>query len=164
MPSSRARSLTAAALCRKATTAPSVASAGLKFPSAYRLRAKSFMAEARFKRFQQVVAGLRRFCPTAFPVVVRTGLLSPHIEGTCTRRRNRFVIKIADRLDQKTGIDVLLHEWAHAVAWNHRLDVVTKAPPNDPHVLERIAHGPEWGVAYGLVWRTFTTRILPGLE
>lgn len=154
----------AAPLCQKAATAPSVASAGVTFPGAYQSRTRSFAAEARFSRFQRVVAGLRKFCPAAFPVIIRTGMLAPNIEGTCTRRANRFVIVIADRLDQTRAIDTLLHEWAHALAWNHRLDAVAKAPPEDPNVLERISHGAEWGVAYGLVWRTFTTRILPEIE
>lgn len=153
-----------APLCQKAAAAPSVASTALTFPGAYQSRARSFMAEKRYKRFQQVVAGLRRFCPAAFPVIIRTGRLAPNIEGTCTRRRKRFVIKVADRLDEKTGIEVLLHEWGHALAWNHRLDAVAKAPPKDPNVLERISHGPEWGVAYSTVWRVFTTKILPGIE
>lgn len=159
-----AKKVIAATLCRKAATAPSVASAGLTFPGAYQPRTRSFMAEARFKRFRHVVAGLRRLCPPAFPVVIRTGLLSPDIEGTCTRRHRRFVITVADRLDETKAIDTLLHEWAHATAWNHRLDAITQAPPKDPNVLERISHGGEWGVAYSMVWRTFTTRILPGLD
>lgn len=156
--------LAPATLCRKAATAPSVAPAGLTFPGAYQTRARSFMAEKRFTRFQKVVAGLRKFCPAAFPVIIRTGMLAPNIEGTCTRHPNRFVILISERLDEARAIDVLLHEWGHALAWNHRLDAITKAPPEDPNVLERISHGAEWGVAYGLVWRTFTTRILPEIE
>lgn len=161
MPAKKALTAT---LCRKAATAPSVATAGLTFPGAYQPRARSFMAEARFKRFRHVVAGLRRLCPPAFPVVIRTGLLPPGIEGTCTRRHRRFVITVADRLDEPKAIDTLLHEWAHATAWNHRLDVITQTPPKDPHFLERISHGGEWGVAYSTVWRAFTTRILPGLD
>ena len=151
-------------ICRKAATAPSVASTGLGFPGAYQSRARSFMAEATFKRFQKVVAGLRRCCPAGFPVIIRTGGLGPNIEGTCTRRRNRFVITISERLDEKTGIEVLLHEWAHAICWTHRLDAIAKAPPEDTNALERISHGAEWGVAYGLVWRTFTTKILPVIQ
>lgn len=162
MPPSRSRS-PAATLCRKAATAPSVASKGLTLPGAYQSRAKSFASEARFKRFQQVIAGLRRLCPPAFAVVIRTKNLAPSIEGTCARHRDRFVISIADRLNEKTAIEVALHEWAHALSWTHRLDSIARMPIDDEDHFERLSHGPEWGVAYADVWRCFVTQILPGL-
>jgi hypothetical protein len=162
MPPSRSRS-TAAPLCRKAATAPSVAAAGLTSPGGYTSRVQSFVADGRFKRFQRVVAGLRSLCPPAFPVVIRTKQLAPGIEGTCARHRNRFVICIADRLNEKAGIEVLLHEWAHALSWTHKLDSVARMPLHDEDLFERLSHGPEWGVAYADVWRCFVTQILPGL-
>lgn len=151
-------------LCRKAAVTSGIAAVDSLSPHAHQPRATSFITEARFKRFQTVVAGLRRCCPAGFPVIVRTGTLAPNIEGTCARRRNRFVITISERLSEKCATEVLLHEWAHAICWTHRLDAVAKAPPKDPHVLERISHGAEWGVAYSTVWRVFTTKILPRLE
>lgn len=153
----------AATLCRKDAVAPSVASAGLGYPGDYQSRARSFVAEERFKRFQKVIAGLRRLCPPAFAVVIRTKNLAPGIEGTCARHRNRFVISIADRLNEKAAIEVALHEWAHALSWTHRLDSVARMPLEDEDLFERLSHGPEWGVAYADVWRCFVTRILPGL-
>lgn len=150
-------------LCQKAAIAPSVASAGLPSPGGYVSRAQSFVADGRFKRFQKVAAGLRSLCPPAFPVVIRTKQLAPGIEGTCARHRNRFVISIADRLNEKTGIEALLHEWAHALSWTHKLDSVAKMPIDDEAMFERLTHGPEWGVSYAAVWRCFVTQILPGL-
>lgn len=132
-----------------------------------RRRTTSFMTDPSCEFFQRVAAGLRQHCPVAYPVVIHTVWLPDHLEGTCSRRRSRFSIRIADRLDEKTAVEVLLHEWAHARAWNHRLDTCPLAMPNssepDPDLeFDELAHGPEWGVAYALVWRVFTGRILQG--
>ena len=130
-----------------------------------RRRTTSFMTDPRCKFFQHVAAGLRQHCPVAYPVVIHTVWLPGNVEGTCSRRRSRFSIRVADRLDEKSAVEVLLHEWAHARAWNHRLDTCPLAMPNSPEPdleFNELAHGPEWGVAYSLVWRIFTGRILRG--
>jgi hypothetical protein len=133
-----------------------------------RRRTTSFMSDPRCEFFQHVAAGLRQHCPVAYPVVIHTVWLPGNVEGTCSRRRSRFSIRVADRLDEKSAVEVLLHEWAHARAWNHRLDTCPLAMPNsspepDPDLeFDELAHGPEWGVAYALVWRVFTGRILQG--
>jgi hypothetical protein len=123
------------------------------------------MTDPRCGFFQRVAAGLRQHCPAAYPVVIRTVWLPDDTEGTCSRRRSRFSIRIADRLDEKSAVEVLLHEWAHARSWNHRLDACPLTLPTgdelDP-AFDELAHGPEWGVAYSLVWRVFTGRILRG--
>ncbi len=132
-----------------------------------RRRTTSFMTDPTCKFFQRVAAGLRQHCPAAYPVVIRTVWLPGNVEGTCSRRRSRFSIRVADRLDEKSAVEVLLHEWAHARSWNHRLDACPPVFPTgrDPDLeFDELAHGPEWGIAYSLVWRTFTGPILQGEE
>jgi len=147
-----------------ATTAPATWTAS-QFGG--RRRARSFMKDPRCGFFQRVAAGLRQHCPAAYPVAIRTVWLPDHIEGTCSRRRSQFSIRIADRLDERSAVEVLLHEWAHARSWNHRLDACPLAFPTDPDLdleFDQLAHGPEWGIAYSLVWRVFTGWILPAAE
>jgi hypothetical protein len=164
-------------ICCKASTLAMPTLAGLKTgagtgagravlragPPSSRRRTRSFMTDPRCGFFQHVAAGLRQHCPAAYPVVIRTVWLPAHIEGSCSRRRSRFSIRVADRLDEKAAVEVLLHEWAHARSWNHRLDACPPVFPTgrDPDLeFDELAHGPEWGIAYSLVWRVFTGLIL----
>ena len=72
--------------------------------------------------FGGVVASLRELLPAAFPVVVRAATLPPDTLGCCHRTDARFVIRLAGTLTEQQAIEVLLHEWAHSLAWNHALD------------------------------------------
>jgi len=53
------------------------------------------------------------------------------------------------------AVETLLHEWAHAVAWNFTLDAMTQLPDVDRDLFEAEAHGEAWGCAYARVWRTY---------
>ena len=58
------------------------------------------------------------------------------------------------------AIDTLLHEWAHALAWNYSLDSLAKQPDIDREEFDRASHDEAWGVAYSRVWRTYSVDIL----
>jgi hypothetical protein len=54
------------------------------------------------------------------------------------------VVLLNDKMDEPQAVEVLCHEWAHALAWNFAVDRLINAPDNDP-----------WGCAYSRVWRAY---------
>lgn len=125
----------------------------------------SFLQRPDFGMFQHVVAGLREFCPTAYPVIVRTSSTPANVEGLTKRNENRFVIHLDRNLTEDSAINVLIHEWAHCVSWNLLLDKAS-----DEYIAgnltwadyERACHDATFGVAFAAVWAAFTTRIFDG--
>jgi hypothetical protein len=47
-------------------------------------------------------------------------------------------------------MDVLVHEWAHARAWNHMLDSATT-----DEAFNKLAHDAAWGVAYAEIYSAY---------
>jgi hypothetical protein len=130
-------------------------------------RPRSFLKRHEFRRFQHILADLRRLCPPAFPVVLRTSVVPPDLDGLAKRRRNRFVIHLDHNLHQEAAISVLLHEWAHCRSWSLMLDKAADemaAGRMSPEEFEIVSHDGSFGVAFAEIWGTFTTAILPGLE
>lgn len=110
------------------------------------------------------MAGLREHCPAAYPIVVRTSCLPGDIDGFCRRTSRRFVIHLSDSLSQNAAIDVLVHEWGHARAWNLLLDKASKdadAGRITPEDFEAASHGPEFGVCFAAAWSAVSLKILP---
>ena len=120
----------------------------------------SFLRRVGWREFRGVLAGLRAQCPTAMPVVVRTAWLPDTILGQCIRRRHRFVVRLNDQMEEPQAVECLLHEWAHALAWNFSLDRLAKLPGLDPAEFDRACHDEAWGCAYSRVWRAYTADIL----
>ena len=85
---------------------------------------------------------LRVKCPPLFPVRVSRVPLVHH--GQCSfirgRKRFYFVIELNRGLTLAHQIDVLLHEWAHALSWT-----------SESHEIDH--HGPEWGIAMSRVYQ-----------
>jgi hypothetical protein len=112
-----------------------------------------------FKNYRALVKALRKHVPPAYPISVRRARLCKKLEGRCWKHGKKFIIEIDQKLDEARAIDVLLHEWAHARAWNHMLDT---APTDE--VFNKLAHDPAWGVAYSEVYsayeRNFTAGVL----
>ena len=117
---------------------------------------KSFLRRPGWGEFRRVVAHLRQLCPAAKPVVVRTAWLAPEILGECIRRRHRFVIRLNNQLRQDQAVEVLCHEWAHALAWNFELDRLASEPGISPEVFDAASHDEAWGCAYSRVWRVYS--------
>lgn len=127
-------------------------------------RRRSFLTQPDFTVFRQVVAGLRKHCPAAYPVVVRTSCLPGDLDGFCRRTSRRFVIHLSDTLSQHAAIHTLIHEWAHARAWNLLLDKASKdadAGRITAEDFEAASHGPEFGVCFAAVWSVVSLKILP---
>jgi hypothetical protein len=102
-----------------------------------------------YKLYRAIIADLRRVCPPAFAVSVRRVKLSNY-EGRCWKHGKKFYIQIDSRLDEARAIDVLLHEWAHACAWNHKLDAAVSDED-----FNRLSHDAAWGVAYSEVYAAY---------
>lgn len=90
---------------------------------------------------RKVMRRLRQELPTHIPVVVRrrTGIARDSL-GYCTRQEDHFCIVIDAKLSQVLALNVLVHEYAHALSWT----------PEHPSFED---HGPEWGVAYAKVYQ-----------
>lgn len=117
---------------------------------------QSFLERPGWGAFRRVLAGLRELCPAAEPVVVRTSWLPGNILGECIRRRARFVVRLNNQMAQEQAIETLLHEWAHALAWNYALDKLAREPGVSPEVFDAASHDEAWGCAYSRVWRVYS--------
>jgi hypothetical protein len=101
-----------------------------------------------FRVYKKVVALLKEKCPPAYPVDVRRVKLDG-FDGECTLHNKRFYIRINKDLSENSAIDCVLHEWAHARAWNHLHDAL------DEEQFAQRSHDASWGVAYSEVYRTY---------
>jgi hypothetical protein len=104
---------------------------------------------AQFKLFQALIRLFRKQIPPAYPVCVRRVALK-HVEGLCWKHGKTFHIRIDKGLSELRAMDVLLHEWAHALAWNSRLDNCTT-----DEEFNKLAHDASWGVAYSQVYAVY---------
>ena len=82
---------------------------------------------------------LKKELPPEYPVQVRRTKIAQNLDGDCRLKEERFYIRIDKMLPEYYAIDVLLHEFAHCLAWGKDND----------------HHGPNWGKSYSLVYRTF---------
>ena len=123
----------------------------------------SFLRRPGWVVFKRVLAGLRRYCPVAMPVVVRTSWLSSDILGRCARRKTRFVIALNANMNEHDAVETLIHEWAHALSWNLVLDQLSTQAGIDPQDFQEASHDEAWGCAYSRVWRVYIGNILPSL-
>lgn len=105
---------------------------------------------ANFKSYRKLISVLKTRVPPAFPISVRRIKLSRHIEGRCWKHGKKFIIEIDKTLDPARAVDVLIHEWAHARAWNHMLDAATT-----DEQFNKLAHDAAWGVAYSEVYSAY---------
>jgi len=104
---------------------------------------------AQFKIFQALIRLLRKQIPPAYPVSVRRVALKK-VEGQCWKNGKKFHIRIDKSLSESRAMDVLVHEWAHALAWNSRLDNCTTDVE-----FNKLAHDATWGVAYSQVYAVY---------
>jgi len=110
-----------------------------------------------WKDYNYELAALRKLCPPAMPVLVKFSKLPANKLGQCARRRARFVIHLNSELSQNQAIDVLIHEWAHALAWNYSLDKLVKTASRE--LFDEVSHDETWGCAYSRVYRIHTTLV-----
>jgi hypothetical protein len=121
----------------------------LKSPGPVRYNVKP---EVKMKQYHELIRILRKKCPLAYPIQVRRVKMEEF--GWCEKRNRRFYIFINRKLGQNMAIETLIHEWSHALAWNHLHDKM------DCDELDRRCHDAEWGVAYSKVYRIFEEHFL----
>jgi hypothetical protein len=81
---------------------------------------------------------LRLNLPLKHRVRVRRVKMPDHLDGDCCFKNGEFRIRINRNLSENGALDVFIHELSHCLSWGHDDD-----------------HGPEWGLAYSLVYRKF---------
>ena len=70
------------------------------------------------------------------------------------------MVHLSDSLSQNAAIDVLVHEWANARAWNYSLDKLMRDPEVPREDFETANHDAAWGYAYSRVWQVFICNVL----
>lgn len=104
--------------------------------------------EMEYRAYKHLVSTLKKKCPTAYPVSVRRTKLN-NLDGDCSLGNKKFFIRINKDICEASAIETLLHEWAHAIAWNHLHDSM------DWVEFEKRSHDASWGVAYSEVYRIY---------
>lgn len=90
-------------------------------------------------RWRKTLAWLRREHSLVKRVRVRQLVMKD--QGSCDYINHRFEIEVKKQC-LNLRVDTLLHEWAHAMTWFG----------NDSD-----SHGPEWGLMYAKLYRTWLT-------
>lgn len=98
-------------------------------------------ATSKRERLRQIEQWLRLRFPTPIPTRVRVERVRGAL-GDCGLIRDRLVVRVDSRLDGYQSAAVLIHEWAHAMAWGR----------------ERVDHDRAWSDRYGRVYRAFYDR------
>lgn len=103
------------------------------------------MRKSKFKSFRAHIAVLREFCPTLAPVRVRRRPLSDCLGYTSIifdddERLSHFNVVIDSRMSWDATWQILVHEWAHCIAWHDGHETVDD-------------HGPEWALAFALCYQ-----------
>jgi len=114
--------------------------------------------------FLSAVDALRINLPPKHPVVVRTGRQFISKDGDCCLVDGTFRIRISRELSLPQAIDVLIHEWAHALLWHTCVGGLARSRRISAREFDRLAHGPKWGLAYSKVYQCFTYDIEPRLH
>ena len=108
-----------------------------------------------YRAYKKLVSILKKKCPAAFPVSVRR-VKMVNLDGDCWLGKKKFFIRINRDISESSAIDTLLHEWAHARAWNHIHDSL------NCYEFEKVAHDALWGVAYSEVYRVYEEFYIGG--
>lgn len=108
--------------------------------------------------FFRVVEQLKIHLPPSRPVTVLAGRQLTN-DGDCGVVRGKFRIRVSRELNESEAVDVLLHEWAHALSWEACVGKVAHSRSVSDHEFERLAHGPKWGLAFSRVYLCFTSEI-----
>lgn len=114
--------------------------------------------------FFRVVEQLKIHLPPSRPVTVLTGRQLSKKDGDCCMVRGKFQIRVSRELNESEAVDVLLHEWAHALSWEACVGKAAKSRSISDYEFERLAHGPKWGLAFSRVYLCFTSEIVLTLQ
>lgn len=117
----------------------------------------------RYKLFHQIVDHLRDLLPAPFPVDVRLGWPGERRHGVCGLGHKRFDICVSSRLSEECAIEVLIHEWAHALEFPRGKNCfATRWRPYSS--VGPIHHDAAWGRAYAKVYSAVAFEIVPRIR
>lgn len=105
------------------------------------------------KEFTHTLACLRKICPPPMPVRLSFAYMGETTLGQCRRKKKYFLIRLNKLMNPFQAADVLVHEWAHALAWNYALDRLAANPATTPAEFETASHDEIWGCAYARTYR-----------
>ncbi len=107
------------------------------------LRAESTPLDFEEKALLALIQELRSQCPLRAKLAISIGEIKTAAWGWTrwNEKLDRFEIRIDHRQSMRDILDILIHEWAHAMVW----DASEGA--------EFRGHGPLWGVAYARCYR-----------
>ena len=111
-----------------------------------------------YRAYKKLVSVLKRKCKAAYPVSVKRVRMTSKLDGDCYLGKKKFYIRINRDISEQAAIDALLHEYAHALAWNHLHDAIGWDQ------FEEQQHDATWGVAYSKVYQVYEQHFLPLLE
>ncbi len=122
------------------------------------------LARENYELLRLTLRNLRIHAPPAFRVILRTGGVPFGTEGCCIRRKKRFVIHLAGNLSPVQSSEVLVHEWAHGVAWSHLHDRacsdLAAGLISEKEFSDR-THDASFGIEFARCWRVYSGIVLP---
>jgi len=71
-------------------------------------------------------------CVRALQSSAGASWLPETILSQCLRREKRVVVLLNREMKEPQAVEVLCHEWAHALAWNFSVGRLINAPDTDP--------------------------------
>jgi len=98
----------------------------------------------RYEYFREVADYFKACNLVDAPISIRRVKIREGLDGLCEKKKDKFIIKINQNLSENYSIDVLIHEFAHILAWDKDSDM----------------HGPNWGRAYSKVYRLFLEKFV----
>lgn len=103
--------------------------------------------------FNCVLAALKRWCPPAWPVKLVIKKLPDGILGGCLLVDDVFIIRLSSEMGPPQATEVLAHEWAHALGWDHMH--ARHASVQDENYFNWATHDESWGCAYSRTYRAY---------
>jgi Zn-dependent peptidase ImmA (M78 family) len=97
------------------------------------------------KTYRKLVKFLTAEFPAELPIKARRLKISCKLNGDCLLRDDHYRIRINRELPEHEAVDVLIHEWAHVLAW---------------HKCGEDFHCDEWGKSYSRIYRKFSKEFL----
>lgn len=134
--------------------------------SRWNARSSTTQKSVKHKRrhILRIVKQLNIYLPLRRPVVVLTSRQLSKKDGDCCVIGRKFQIRVSKELPVSQAIDVLLHEWAHALSWDACEGKVVNSRRISDYEFDRLAHGPKWGIVYSRVYQCFAFEIWPCLQ
>lgn len=108
----------------------------------------------RFSHYRKCIKELKKKLKLAYPVSIRRCKTPIETDGDCSLQKNKFYIRINNKLTECQAIDVLVHEYAHARCWSHLHDSM------DDQEFNENSHDATWGVAYAECYRVWESCVL----